>query len=436
MLFVIEGAEEFRRSRLNDDSADDLPIANVGIDVIDDQTLQVRLRAPTPYFLELAAFVTLAPVFPPLVRQYESEAGRVAASHMWLRPGTIVCNGPFVLKSWEFKRGLRLVRNEQYWDRAAIQLRDIEAFTTSDRNTALIAYETGKVDYVRSLPLSALQAWSRIPDVERRHDLHIGDRFCTYFYRLNCRRPPFDRAEFRIALALAIDRDAICNAVLGLGERPAITYVPPLAVPLMPRKAVGGRTVYYAPPDGLAAGRSYVERCALAREYLARSGFLGSAGERAIEIGFPSDPEHQRIGEAVQQMWERELGIRVELRETEAKVLSQRIRELDYDVVRSDWFGDYLDPSTFLSMFTTGSGQNRTGWSNARYDELIAAAEAEADNERRFALFQEAERILVEEEMPIIPIFYRRGAYLLNDRFESPPENLMGRMMLARLRRR
>jgi oligopeptide transport system substrate-binding protein len=134
-------------------------------------------------------------------------------------------------------------------------------------------------------------------------------------------------------------------------------------------------------------------------------------------------------------MWERVLGIRVELRTVEGKVLSTFVRELDYDVARSNWFGDYMDPSTFLDLFVTGSGQNRTGWSNAEYDRLIAAAAAEADNARRYAIFQRAEQILCAEEVPILPTFYRRGNYLLRPGFEGINDNVRDLLQIYRVRR-
>jgi oligopeptide transport system substrate-binding protein len=109
---------------------------------------------------------------------------------------------------------------------------------------------------------------------------------------------------------------------------------------------------------------------------------------------------------------------------------------LDYDIARSDWYGDYMDPGTFLDMFTTGNGQNRTGWSNAEYDRLIAAAAVEADNARRFELFHESERILCEQELPILPLFFKRGNYLLRPEFGGVADNLRDVLQIHRIVRR
>ncbi len=125
----------------------------------------------------------------------------------------------------------------------------------------------------------------------------------------------------------------------------------------------------------------------------------------------------------------------LELRTVEGKVLSSRIRDFSYDLARSDWFGDYMDPATFLELFTSVSGQNRTGWSNAEYDGLIEAAGSEPDNERRYALLSAAERVLCEQDMPIIPVFYRRGNYLLSPRIQGVGDNVRNLLQVHRAAR-
>ena len=436
LLFVIRGAERYYRSRLDDDPTNDVRADEVGIDVLADRTLRVRLAGPCSYFLDLAAFPTLAPVHRPTIERWAFRDGQVLRStqHLWARPANIVGNGPFVLTEWSFKRRLILQRNPQYWDRSAIAAETIELDIITDPSAALIGYETGAIDLVRGLPLEIARALDQQARRGARDDFHLGDRFATFFFRVNCQRPPLDDANLRKALSLAIDRAALCEHVLGLGDAPALTYVPRSAINLMPRTAPDGSTVYYRPPDGLGAELSDDERIRFARECLAASGFDRLAAERPIEISFaPDQPQQRRIAEAVQVMWERALGIRVDLRVLERKVLSERIRQLDYDVVRSDWYGDYMDPSTFLDMYVSDSGQNRTGWANPDYDELIAAAAREADDARRFELFAEAERILCEQGLPIIPIYFKRGNYLLRPGFAGLHDNIRDVLPLHRV---
>lgn len=437
LLFVIDGAEAYYRSRLDDDSRDDRPAESVGIEVFGDHTLRVQLAGPCSYFLDLTSFPTLAPAHRPTLERWAYRAGvvRRATRHLWTRPANIVCNGAFVLTQWDFKRSLWLRRNTHYWDRASIPLDSLEIYIAGDPNAALVAYETGRVDLVRGLAKPVARELRKRQLKGEREDFHLGDRFATYFFRVNCKRPPLDNADLRKALALAIDKDALARRVLGLGETPADSYVPRGALELMPRPAPDGSTIFYDPPAGLGAGLPYAARVKRAREFLHASGFDRIADTRPIELAYASHPPIQkRIAEAVQSMWESALGLRVELRVMERKVLSTRIRNLDYDVVRSDWYGDYLDPGTFLDMFTSGSGQNRTGWENVEYDHLIAAAAREADNAKRFALFRAAERILCEEELPIIPLFFKRGNYLLNPRFGGVRDNVRDILPIHRVR--
>ncbi len=413
LLFVLEGAEAYYRSRLDDDSSNDVDAARVGIDVPDAHTLRVRLAMPCAYFLELVAFVTWAPVH----RATLERAG--ARGQRWMRPANIVCNGPFVLREWSFKERIVLERNRHYWDASNVGVDTMEAFITPDPNVALLAYETGRVDLVRYVSTDIARALMQ----QQRSDFHIGDRFATYFLRVNCRRPPLDDPVVRQALSLAIDRDAICAHVMGLGQSPAFTYVPRSACRQMPRKDNAGNVIYYEPPTGLGADLPYDERVVLARQLLATTAYGRDPNRRPLELAYPPIPDQAKISEAVQGMWESALDLRVELRVQEATVLSGRIRALDYDLVRSNWYGDYMDPMTFLGMFTTDDGQNRTGWSDPRYDALIAQAAREADNTRRFAQFREAERILCEREIPIIPLFFRRGNFLLRSEFTNLHDN-------------
>jgi oligopeptide transport system substrate-binding protein len=431
LLFVVEGAERFYRSRLDDDPDNDASADTVGVTAINEHTLEVRLGGPCSYFLDLAAFPTLAPAHRPTLRTWAYRDGQVlrGTMHRWTRPANIVCNGAFVLSRWDFKRRLLLHPNPYYWDRSAISMESIEVSIASEGGSAMIGYDTGRFDYVSGLEPEA----ARSLHATGRSDFHLVDRFATEFYRVNTRRAPLDNPDFRRALSLAIDKQAICEHILGLGEQPADTYVPKGALPLMSRVAPDGAVVYYEPPSVIGAGLSVSDRADLARACLARSGF-DAAGGRAIELAFGADVLIQRrIAEAVQTMWERELGIRVELLTIERTVLSQRIRQLDYDLARSDWYGDFMDPATFLDMFTTTSGQNRTGWSHAEYDQLIATAAQTADNRARYATFQQAERIL-GNELPIIPLFFKRGNYLLRSEITGVGENIRGVLPFHRAR--
>lgn len=434
LLFVLEGAEPHYVA-LARPAAPDRAARAVAVDALDARTLRVRLRAPCPYFPELLAMPVFAPLYPPLLEKLAYRDGRVLSQtrHLWTRPENIVCNGAFVPADWRFKQRVLLRRNPHYWDAANVGLRSIEALFAGG-NTALVAYETGRVDLVRGLDLDAARGLKAARDAGWRLDFHVNDRFATFFLRVNCRRPPLaDNPDLRKALSLAIDREELCTHVLAMGESPALTYVPRNAAARM-QWQVDGATAAYEPPPGLGAGLPRDERLALAREHLRRSGFTPET-LRPIELAYTAEPAPlRRACEAVQAMWERNLGIRVTLAVLGATELNERIQKLDYDVVRANWFGDYFDPGTFLDMFVTGGGRNLTGWSDPRYDAAIAAAAVEGDIRARLGLLREAERILCEEELPIIPLFTMRGTALLRERFAGVTLDMQVVVPVHRLR--
>jgi oligopeptide transport system substrate-binding protein len=260
-----------------------------------------------------------------------------------------------------------------------------------------------------------------------RPDYQHGDNFATYFYRLNVTRPPLDDRLVRRALSQAIDRDELCRVVWGFGQKPARVLVPPYFAAETAGHGQDGRVYSYHGP----AGRP--DDFTAARDCLLRAGWdYPRAGGRPVRDGRPfprlqllynTDALHDAVAQAVAHMWREHLGIVVELQNVESKVFHERVRKLDYDIARASWYADYLDPNTFLEVFRSGSGNNRTGFADDRYDRLLAEAAAEPRPGRRFALLAEAERILVEDQLPIIPLNFYVGAQLLSPRFAGVQPN-------------
>lgn len=430
LLFVIDGGEAYYRSRLNSDPEDDLPMQSVGVRVQSADQLVVELHSPCPYLLDVLAFPTCAPRHP------SRSLRNVVDGLDWTDPQAVVTNGAYQLDRWDFKRRLRLVRNPHYWDDLRTNVATIELLITANPTSALLAYKTGRVDLMSGVATEVARELAEAQAAGNRHDFHLSDRFATFFLRVNCARPPFDRPALRRALALAIDRGPLCEHVLRLGETPAFTFVPPAARELMLRRTNAGATIGYDPPRGLGAGLTRAARIARARAELRSAGYLTPEDVPEVEIAIAPDPPRQRkIAEALQAMWHEALGVRSVIRVQERNVLSARIRKLDYDLARSDWYGDYLDPMTFLEMFTTGNNQNRTGWSHAEYDALLRDARRTADPRERYDLLARAERILCAEQLPIIPIHFKRGNFLLRPEFGGVRDNIRDILPIHRVRR-
>ncbi|MEO8903995.1 MAG: peptide ABC transporter substrate-binding protein [Polyangiaceae bacterium] len=390
-----------------------------GVYAKDDHTLVVELVAPTPFFLELTSFY---PSYP--VPRWVVEGPNGSA---WFLPGNIVSNGPFTLAEWRVGARIHLERNPQYWGKSEVKLQSADALPLENTTTALNLYLTNEVDW---LPANTYPP-DLAPDLRKRKDFVLGPALIVYYYRINTTRKPFDDVRVRKALNLAVDRALITREVLGLGQLPAYQFVPP---------GIRG----YTPPD---TGISY--DVAEARKLLAEAGFPGGRGFPKFGILYNTLEAHKKIAEVVADQLRRNLNLDVSAYNQEWQSYQQSTTSLDYDLSRAAWIGDYEDPNTFLDLFTTNGGNNKTGWGNVVYDRLLEAGanverflanpdfilqhanrpdvlkrladavrtDTEAPTrlksmaELRMALLAEAERILVHDDFPIIPMYF----YVIGD---------------------
>lgn len=282
---------------------------------------------------------------------------------------------------------IRLLKNPRYWDVANVRNEVIDLIHLESAMTALNLFETGQADIIWDKTLIPME----LMDVLRQRDsTHLFNYLATYFIRFNVNRAPFNDVRVRRALALAVDKQRLTTQIMKGGEQPASVVVPP-------------GTANYSPPKGL--GYDPEE----ARRLLAAAGYPGGKGFPSFHYLFNTAKQHEQIAVELQQMWKKELGISLELRNTEWKVYLADQSAVNFDLSRSSWVGDYNDPNTFLDMFQGSSGNNRTGWKNERYDALIREGNNTIDLKKRAGFLRQAESILVEEEVPIVPLFFYVG---------------------------
>lgn len=377
-LYFIKNGKPYNEGTLKD-------FSQVGVKVIDDSTLQVTLENPTPFFLELCSFSTLCPVHMPTVKKYGDD---------WIKPGKMVCNGPFMLADWRVNDRITFVKNPNYWDAEHVKLNTIDVLPISNAMTALNFYELGNADLMMDKGLTPV---SLIMELKKRPEFHSAQFLGNYFMRFNCTRPPFNDARVRKAFALVVDKDLIVNKITRAGEHPASSLVPP-------------GTPNYTPPPGLERN---VE---LAKKLLAEAGYPDGKGFPRVNYLYDDKELNEKVAIEIQNMLSRDLGIEVGLQKQEWKVYLNSMSQLDYDFCRSSWVGDYADANTFLGCFVTGDGNNRTGWSNAAYDKLVADANREPDVEKRAGMFREAEKILISDEAPICPLYFYVGIQFYDDK--------------------
>ena len=369
----------------------------VGVKVVDRQTLQLELTNPTPYFLDIVSFYPLCPVNRSCVERYGYPD--------WTRPENIVSNGAFRLQFRRIRDRIRLVKSDTYWNRNAVELQTIDALAAENIATMLNLYLTGEADWVTDLPPLAKS------ELRRTRPLEYAPKptMSIYFYRLNVTKPPLNDVRVRRALSMALNRAEIIEAGPRAGELPALSIVPP---------GMDGYQVASGPSEDVAA----------AKKLLAEAGFPGGRGFPHIEILYNTHDVHKSIAETIQSQWKRHLGINVGLRNMEWGAFNSETRQLRYNVARAGWIGDYPDPNTFLDIFLSNNENNQTGWKNAEFDRLMKAASEETDAAKRMTLLHEAEQLLMQE-LPIIPMYsyvskdmirtYVRGHYA-NLREEHP----------------
>ncbi len=380
-LFPVRNARRFNHGELTD-------FSQVGVHALDDKTLVVELDNPTPYFLSLLSHYSTFAVHPTTVLKYGAMDER---GTKWTRPGNFVGNGPFVLKSWRLNYIVEVTKNPRYWDASMVRLSAIRFYPIDNALTEERMFRTGALHVTGSTPSEKIKTYQQQFPTRISISPYLG----TYFYRFNVTRAPLNDSRVRRALSMAIDRQIIIDAVTKGGQIPAFSFTPP------------NTQGYYPPPSPV----SYDIKSA--QSLLAEAGFAEGEGFPELELLYNTSDGHRKIAEAIQQMWKTALGVNIRLTNTDWKVYLSRTSNLDYDISRAGWIGDYPDPNTFLDMMLTDGGNNRTGWSSAKYDELIAQAATLSDQAERYQVFQDAESIL-DLEAPLLPIYtYTRVALRL-----------------------
>ena len=377
-LFFIKGAEDFNGGKTNPATGKPFTGEDVAVRALDPRTLRVELLSPTAFFLDLCAFPTLAVV----PRFWVEKHG-----DRWLLQPPLPVNGAYQLEFWRLNDRVRIRANPRHWDAANVRSAVVDFLPIKSATTALNLYETGQADIIWDKNLVP----SELMDVlAKRADCHRFSYLGTYFYRYNVKRKPFDDVRVRQALALAVNKPRLVAKITRSGEQPTSHFTP---------KGMG----VYQPPAGLDYDP------VRARRLLADAGFPGGQGFPACHYLFKTDKADEQAAVELQAMWQQELGIKVELRQMEPKVYYSAQSALDYDLSRSSWIGDYNDPNTFLDMFMSHNGNNRTGWANAAYDTLLRQANQQTDPPKRAALLRQAETLLVRDELPIVPLYFYAG---------------------------
>ena len=405
-LYYIKNAEKYYNGEA---TADEL-----GINVIDDYTLEVTLESPTTYFPQLLAFPTYAPLREDIVS---------ADPEGWAtKPETYVTNGAFKLVQWDMKDQLVFEKNENYWNKDSIKLDKLTFKLVTDDTTAYSELQAGNFDVVNSVPTNEIEPGQEAGLV------HVSPKLGTYYFGINVGKQD-DMAEdvktalsnklVRQAINLAIDRQEIIDNVGKAEQVAAYSFVPEGIY--NPDGTEFADKEYYDPSDM----DGNIEK---AKELLKEAGYENGEGLPTIELMYNSEGAHKDICQILQENLAK-IGINIELANQEWAVFLNTRQQGGYEIARQGWIGDYSDPMTFLDLFVTGGGNNDSGYSNPEYDALIAAAKVETDPDKRKEQLREAEDILMDD-MPILPIYYYTTVMGWNENVKGIQVSVLGTVYL------
>lgn len=371
----------------------------LGVAALDDRTLQITLKSPTPYFIGLLTHSMAYPVHPPSVAEHGED---------FVKPGKAVSNGAYVMHDWVVASHITLKRNPAYRDADDVRIEYVKYLPIDNAESEHKRYLAGELDWTGSVPQSRLE-WvkKQLPGDYYEHP-YLG----VYYYGLNVTKPPFkDNPKLRRALSLAIDREVVVTKATRGGEIPAMNWVPP------------GVNNYsgQVPP---VASLSREEQVAEAKRLYAEAGY-GPDNPLKVTIRYNTSEGHKDIATVIRAFWKSVLGVEVELINEEWKVFLRNIRDKKLtEAYRAGWIGDYNDANTFLELMGSKFGLNGTGYENPRYDALLTRASRETDEQRRREILQQAERLLLKDQ-PVIPIYFYVNKSLIKPWVKGVVGNIM-----------
>ena len=410
MTDYIKGAAEYFSG---EGTADD-----VAVKALDDMTLQVELIQPTAYFLNLVSWFTYMPC-----REDMASTGEG-----WEKdPAKCVTNGAFTLEEYQVGSHILLKKNENYWNADNVNLAGVRILFISDATTSLQGYEAGEINVTSILPGSEIPRLLA-EDPNFSSEPALG---CAYL-QFNMDADVVNDLNVRKALALAIDRSMITDQVLRDGAVPAAAFVAPTF------KLSTGESMRPLDENGNVVEEyeidPYSAKVEEAQEYLAAAGYPNGEGFPELNILYYDSGNNSLIVEAVQQMWQENLGIHVNLQVQEYAVFTNTINSGDWSISFTGWSADYNDPMTMLSLFTA-EGLNDSRWrykeyagmpndttlnpENEAYDTAVKMA-AQTSGTERDGYLKEAEDVLMEN-MVICPINYTTYTQVIDHSKVSGP---------------
>lgn len=371
LQYTIKNAEKINKGEIKD-------LTQLGVKAVDDKTLEITLENPTPYFLNALMHYTAYPLPKHVVE---------AKGDQWVKIGNIVTNGPYKPTEWVPGSHVSMVKSDQYYGAKDIKIDNVNYYTLEDQAAALKRYRAGEFDILTSFPADQFD-WiqKNLPG-----QAHVVPFLGTYYYVMNATKPPFNDKRVRQALSMAVNREVIGPKILGTGELPMYSWVPP------------GTANYGEPAYVSWKDEPYKQKVEEAKKLLKEAGF-GPDHPLKAQLRYNTNDNHKRIAVAIAAMW-KPLGVDIELYNTETKVHYDEMQRGEVQIGRAGWLADYNDPINFLNLLSTGVEMNYGRWSNKDYDALIKQGNEEIDLKKRAEIYKKAEQLALDDSAAI-PIYY------------------------------
>lgn len=393
MLYFIHNAEPYFNGEVE--------WSEVGVKVIDDHTLEVTLDNPLPYATDLFAFPTLAPINQKFYEEVGADKYATDAEYF-------CCNGMYELTEWSHNSEIVFEKREDYWNAAEVGPDKIVYKIITDSQAGLNSYLSREIDY------TDLDSGEVVQQAEAAgFEVGVKPARSSYYLIVNTEDEFMSNQNLRLALAYSIDKQALVDTVYQNDNQPMTSFTPPA---IMGAAGADGPTFQEALLE--ERGEMYPASGDLekAQEYLqAALEELGcTVDELNLSIDCADDSLRRNCATFLQEQWRQNLGIEnIAVNSMQTKQVSANRQSGDYCMSLGGWSPDYNDAINFLDLWVTDGGNNDSFWSNEEYDNLIAQATAEADEEVRQQYLFDAEEILAAE-MPIIPLYWQCQNYSYN----------------------
>lgn len=372
--------------------AGEVPATELGVRAIDDQTLEVTLSQPLPYFPQMTVHYTFMPTHQPTIEAHGAT---------WTNPDNIVSNGAYVLDDIAVNEFFRLVPNPEYHGADDVIITEITGFVINDANQALTRFQAGEFDMMDELPAGS---YPRLEE-EMPETTHAVPRLCSYYYIVNQSETGHEALQdprVRTALSYAINRNVITDQVLQAGQAPAYSFT-------------HWATAGFDLPEIDYATWTQEERMARAMELMVEAGY-GPDNPIEVNLIYNTSENHRQIATVISQMW-RPLGVTTTLNNYEWQSYLDIRGNQNFDIARGAWCGDYNEASTFLDLLTSNNDNNDGRYSSDEVDRLMAASVTEADPQPTYT---QVEQILAED-MAILPIYHYTQNFVLDPTIRNWP---------------